>query len=87
MKKSKEKEVPSHLIKKMQSAGAPVTVTKLNKTPIQSYVKSFFNIVAQMKKDYPQKKFTVDGILVDNIGEILAAEKYLIELKKRETLK
>ena len=38
-----------------------------------------------MQKDYPQKKFTLDGRLVGDIGEILAAENYLIELNPRLT--
>ena len=52
------------------------------KKPIKSYVKQLVKIVTQMQKNYPEKKFTLDGWLVGDIGEILAAEKYLIELNE-----
>ena len=69
-----------HLMKKMESAGEPVVINNEEKTPIKVYVKRLLKIVTLMQKDYPQKKFTLDGRLVGDIGEILAAENYLIEL-------
>jgi hypothetical protein len=50
------------------------------KIPIKVYVQRLVSIVAQMQKCYPEKKFTLDGRLVGDIGEVLAAELYLIEL-------
>ncbi len=75
-------EIPEHLIKKMESAGEPIIIDYLNKTPIKDYVKRLLEIVSQMQKDYHQKKFTLDGRLVGDIGEVLAAEKYMIELNE-----
>ena len=64
----------------MESVGEPVVINNVEKTPIKVYVKRLLKIVTLMQKDYPQKKFTLDGRLVGDIGEILAAENYLIEL-------
>ena len=66
----------------MESAGEPITVTPVFRKPIKDYVRRLLNIVSQMQKDYPQKKFTLDGRLVGDIGEVLAAEKYFIELNE-----
>ena len=52
------------------------------KTPIKFYVKKLVGIVSQMQNSYPEKKFTLDGRLVGDIGEVLAAEKYMIELNE-----
>jgi hypothetical protein len=41
---------------------------------------SLLKIVKKMQNDYPKKKFTLDGRLVGDIGEILAAEKYDFKL-------
>ncbi len=41
-------------------------------TPIEAYVKKLLAIVARMHKDYPKKKFTLDGRIVGDIGETLA---------------
>ena len=75
-------EISEHLIKKMESVGAPIIVNHTIKKPIKFYVKKLLKIVEQMHVEYPQKKFTLDGRLVGDIGEILAAEKYLIELNE-----
>jgi hypothetical protein len=50
--------------------------------PIGEYVKQLLAIVAQMQMDYPKKKFTLDGRLVGDIGEILAEQQYDLELLK-----
>ena len=52
------------------------------KKHISRYVQELLKIVAEMEKYYPEKKFTLDGRLVGDIGEILATEKYLIELNE-----
>jgi len=43
---------------------------------IQDEVINLLKIVTKLQKDYPKKKFTLDGRLVGDIGEILAEEKY-----------
>lgn len=48
--------------------------------PIKEYVKELLSVVARMERDYPNKKFTLDGRLVGDIGEILAAQQYDLEL-------
>lgn len=49
-------------------------------TPIRNYVKELLSIVAKMQVDYPSKKFTLDGRLVGDIGEILAEQQYDLKL-------
>lgn len=39
-----------------------------------------FKGIELLKKKYPNRKFTIDGRLVGDIGEILAAENYELEL-------
>ena len=48
--------------------------------PIKFYVQKLLNIVSQMNTDFPKKKFTLDGRLVGDIGEILAEQIYCLEL-------
>ncbi len=48
--------------------------------PIQTYVRKLLSIVAQLQQDYPKKKFTLDGRLAGDIGEIIAEQKYDLEL-------
>ena len=47
---------------------------------IKTHIKSLLKIVSQLQKLYPQKRFTLDGRLVGDIGEVLAEESYLIKL-------
>ncbi|MEP0861965.1 MAG: hypothetical protein HRF52_11070 [Ignavibacterium sp.] len=47
---------------------------------IKSYVKKLLKIIASMQKDYPKRKFTLDGRLVGDIGEILAEQIYDLQL-------
>jgi len=49
-------------------------------TPIKKYIKELLHIVRRMQADYPKKKFTLDGRLVGDIGEILAEQLYDLEL-------
>jgi hypothetical protein len=49
-------------------------------TKIKTHIKSLLNIVSQLQKIYPQKRFTLDGRLVGDLGEVLAEENYLIKL-------
>ena len=48
--------------------------------PIKYYVTALLDMVACMQRDYPKKKFTLDGRLVGDIGEILAEQIYDLEL-------
>ena len=47
---------------------------------IKFYVQELLEIVSSMQKDYPSKKFTLDGRLVGDIGEILAEQIYDLKL-------
>lgn len=47
---------------------------------IDDAVKSMLKIVDELKKTYPKKKFTLDGRLVGDLGEILVEEFYDIIL-------
>ena len=49
-------------------------------TPLNIYVKRLLKIVSEMQHDYPSKKFTLDGRLVGDIGEILAEQLYDLKL-------
>ena len=49
-------------------------------TTISQSVKHLLLIVETMREEYPNKRFTLDGRLVGDIGEVLAAEKYDLEL-------
>lgn len=48
--------------------------------PVKEYVVELLGIVGKMQRDYPKKKFTLDGRLVGDIGEILAEQIYDLEL-------
>lgn len=45
-------------------------------------VKQLLSIVESMRAAYPKKRFTLDGRLIGDIGEVLAEEKYDLELFK-----
>lgn len=47
---------------------------------IKDYVKELLKIVNSLQSDYPKKKFTLDGRLVGDIGEILAEQIYDLKL-------
>jgi hypothetical protein len=52
----------------------------MEKIPIKQYIKELLGIVSRMQRDYPKKRFTLDGRLVGDIGEILAEQLYELEL-------
>lgn len=54
--------------------------TKVSKTPIKDYIKELLSVVARMQQSYPKKRFTLDGRLVGDIGEMLAEQIYDLEL-------
>lgn len=47
---------------------------------IHQAVKDMLEIVEALQKSYPKKKFTLDGRLVGDLGEILIEEDYDLEL-------
>ena len=47
---------------------------------IHQAVKDMLQIVEKLQKAYPKKKFTLDGRLVGDLGEILVEEDYDLEL-------
>lgn len=47
---------------------------------IHQAVKDMLQIVKELQSAYPKKKFTLDGRLVGDLGEILVEEDYDIEL-------
>jgi hypothetical protein len=47
---------------------------------IEAAVKRLLNIVEELAAEYPQKRFTLDGRLVGDIGEVLAGINYDIRL-------
>lgn len=46
-------------------------------------LKELQKIVSELNKYYPQKKFTLDGRLVGDIGEVIAEELYQIKLYEK----
>jgi len=44
-----------------------------------------FSGIGQLRKAFPGKEFTIDGRLVGDIGEVIAAREYDIELYKSQT--
>jgi len=52
---------------------------------IQKKIKELLKIVRDLQKEYEayNKKFTLDGRLVGDIGEVIAMEKYQIQLYKK----
>jgi len=48
--------------------------------PIKEYVRELLRIVYQLQADYAKKKFTLDGRLVGDLGEILAEQLYDLSL-------
>lgn len=53
---------------------------------IRDAVVEMLEIVAQLQKTYPKKRFTLDGRLVGDLGEILAEEEYDITLYEKQTV-
>jgi len=47
---------------------------------IQQAIKQLLEIVHELHEEYPIKNFTLDGRLVGDIGEVLAAQYYDLEL-------
>ena len=53
---------------------------KTNKNLIKEKVKELIKIVVELNEKYPHKKFTLDGRLVGDLGEIIVEENYMLKL-------
>jgi hypothetical protein len=49
-------------------------------TEIPRLIRQLYEIVAELEKHFPDRRFTPDGHLVGSIGEVLAAHYYRLEL-------
>ena len=47
---------------------------------LSSSIEELYQIVARLESMYPGRKFTLDGPLVGSIGEVIAKERYGLEL-------
>jgi hypothetical protein len=62
-----------------------LAVEEMNQnTAITKALTHIFSGVEQLRAMFPEKKFTVDGRLVGDIGEAIAALEYDIQLYKRQ---
>ena len=48
-------------------------------------IKELYKITNELEKEYPGRKFTVDGHLVGSIGEVIVAEHYGLALLPNST--
>lgn len=47
---------------------------------VEEKIRELYRIVDELESFYPEKHFTLDGILLGNLGEVYAAEKYGLTL-------
>jgi hypothetical protein len=52
----------------------------MSKPRVKSLLDQIYDAVAQLERMFPGRKFTPDGIMVGSIGEVLAHQKYNIDL-------
>ena len=52
---------------------------------IEEKIQQLYRIVDELESIYPEKHFTLDGILLGNLGEVYAAEKYGLTLLEEST--
>jgi len=50
--------------------------------PIEQAVRDLLKIVQRLRSEYPHRRFTLDGRLVGDIGEVLAEHAYEIQLNE-----
>ena len=50
-------------------------------------IKELYCITAELEKNYPGRKFTIDGHLLGSIGEVIVAEAYGLDLLPNSTEK
>lgn len=59
----------------------------MKKNFLPEAIKKLLSIVKEMEERYPGKKFTLDGRLVGDLGEVLVAEKYDVTLYAKQEKK
>ena len=47
---------------------------------IEEKIRQLYQIIDELEAAYPEKHFTLNGILMGNLGEVYAAEKYGLKL-------
>ena len=47
---------------------------------VEEKIQQLYQIIDELEAAYPEKHFTLDGILMGNLGEVYAAEKYNLKL-------
>ena len=52
---------------------------------LSNKIKELYKITNELEKEYPGRKFTVDGHLVGSIGEVIVAEHYGLTLLPNST--
>jgi hypothetical protein len=52
----------------------------MSRSEITSALKQIFNGIARLQAAFPHRAFTIDGRLVGDVGEVIAAIEYEIEL-------
>ena len=53
-----------------------------NVAKVPQLVRELYDIVRKLEQAFPGRRFTLDGHLVGSIGEVIAAERYGLELFK-----
>ena len=52
---------------------------------LSNKIKELYKITNELEKEYPGRKFTIDGHLVGSIGEVIVAEHYGLTLLPNST--
>ena len=47
---------------------------------VESKILKLYKIIDELRSEYPEKPFTLDGVLLGNLGEVYAAEHYGLHL-------
>ena len=47
---------------------------------VESKILQLYKIIDELRSEYPEKPFTLDGVLLGNLGEVYAAEHYGLHL-------
>ena len=47
---------------------------------VEEKIRQLYDVIDTLEAAYPSKHFTLDGILIGNLGEVYAAEKYCLNL-------
>ena len=52
---------------------------------VEEKIRQLYQIIDELETAYPEKHFTLDGILLGNLGEIYAKEKYNLTLLRESS--